>query len=68
MRQVTIQRPITVPALATAMGVRPYQILGQLISRGVFLSPTDTVNENLALEVAAAFSVELRIINEDFNT
>jgi len=65
MRQVTIQRPITVPALATAMEGKPYQILEQLIYRGVFPSPTDAIDDSSALDVAGAFGVELKILEDD---
>jgi hypothetical protein len=68
MREVTIQRPISIPKLSTALGVEPYQILGQLISRAVFLSPTDTMDDSLARDVATSFGVQLRMIDEDGNT
>ncbi len=64
MREATIQRPITIPKLAEAVRIKPYQVLAQLIPRAIFPYPTEAMDDKIACEVAATFAVEVRIVDD----
>lgn len=65
MREATIRRPVTVAKLADAIVTKPYRILGVLIRRSVFPGPSDSIDEGLAMELAASAGVDLKIVDDE---
>ncbi len=65
MREVIIQRPVTVAKLAEVLDSKPYRILSALIRRSVFPAPSDCIDDSLAMEVALLAGVDLKIIDEE---
>lgn len=63
-RTITILRPVTLPLLAAALGVKPFQLLTDLIRMKQFPSPLSVLEDSLAIELAAMRSVELRIAGD----
>lgn len=59
-RNITILRPITVPLLAAALGVKPFQLMAHLVRMGRFLPPFAVLEDALAIQLAAAHDVDLR--------
>lgn len=64
-RTVTILRPVTVPLLAAAMGVRPFQLMVELIRLGQFPSPLAVLEDSVAIALAARRDVDLRISGDE---
>lgn len=59
-----IEFPITVRSLSEAIGRPAKQIMGVLFKRGVMVRINDSVDEELAWEVAAELGVELEVKRE----
>ena len=65
MREVTIQRPVTVARLAEVLVTKPYRVLAALIRRSIFPAPSDSIDDRVAVEVASLAGVDLKIIDDE---
>ena len=65
MQQATIQRPVTVAKLADVLAAKPYQINAALIRRSISPSPSDAINDSVAIDVAAMADFVLKIIDDE---
>lgn len=63
-RTITILRPVTFPLLAAALGVKPFQLLTDLIRMEQFPSPFSVLEDSVAIALAAMRDVELRIAGD----
>jgi len=65
MKEVTIHRPVTIAKLADAIFTKPYRITAVLIQRSMFPAPGDSLDDGLAIEVAASAGVDLKIVDDE---
>ena len=61
LRKVTMRAPVVVRDLATALDVRPFQLISALMSMGVFASLNQDLGDEIAVKVAEKYGVELDI-------
>ena len=60
---VSIERPVTVDRLSTAIGVKWYEVIRQLMNNDLFLNKTSIVPDEAALGVARTKGIEIRIVD-----
>ena len=65
MRSVHIHRPVTCDDLALAIGVKPFELLGYLITLEVFLAPHEVIDDESARTFARAHIVDLIFRSDD---
>lgn len=59
---VIMKPPIVVKDLAEKIGKKPYQVIAELLKRGIFKTVKDTIDDNIAKEIAAVMAgVNLQI-------
>ncbi|RYD24423.1 MAG: hypothetical protein EOP88_00005 [Verrucomicrobiaceae bacterium] len=63
-RTITMLRPVTFPLLAAVLGVKPFQLLADLIRMEQFPTPFSVLDDSVAIELAAMRDVELRIAGD----
>ncbi|MBR5622812.1 MAG: translation initiation factor IF-2, partial [Opitutales bacterium] len=61
LKKVTMRAPVVVRDLATALDVRPFRLISELMSMGVFASLNQDLGDEVAVKVAEKYGVELDI-------
>lgn len=61
LKKVTMRAPVVVRDLATALDVRPFRLISELMSMGVFASLNQDLGDEIAVKVAEKYGVELDI-------
>ena len=64
MRQAEVHRPVTVERVASAIGLKPFELLRVLIFRQILVAPHQQIEDSVAIEVAADEGVDLKIVDE----
>ena len=61
LKKVTMRAPVVVRDLATALDVRPFRLISELMSMGIFASLNQDLKDEIAIKVAEKYGVELDI-------
>ena len=61
LKKIEVKQPIVVKDLATALGIKPFQLISKLMSMDVFASMNKSVDPVVAQAVAEKFGFELEI-------
>lgn len=61
LKKITMRAPVVVRDLATALDVRPFRLISELMSMGVFASLNQDLGDEIAVKVAEKYGVELDI-------
>lgn len=61
LKKVTMRAPVVVRDLATALDIRPFRLISELMSMGVFASLNQDLGDEIAVKVAEKYGVELDI-------
>ena len=61
LKKVTMRAPVVVRDLATALDVRPFRLISELMSMGVFASLNQDLGDEIAVKVAEKYGFELDI-------
>src|SRR5437667_567837 len=59
---VTIEEPVTVKSLASALGVKANEIISKLMKQGVMANINQTLEHELAEALALEYAIELQIV------
>jgi translation initiation factor IF-2 len=62
---IIFKPPVTVRELAERLGLKPFQLIADLMGIGVFATVTQTVEENAAIKVCAKHGVKFEIEKRD---
>ncbi len=58
---ITIKPPIIVRDFATALGIKPFKLISELMNMGVFASMNLSIDDNVAIKVAEKFGYLLEV-------
>lgn len=58
---ITFKPPVTVRELAERLGLKPFQLIADLMGIGVFATVTQTVEENAAIKVCAKHGIKFEV-------
>lgn len=61
LKKVTMRAPVVVRDLATALDVRPFRLISELMSMGVFASLNQDLGDEIAIKVAEKYGFDLDI-------
>jgi translation initiation factor IF-2 len=61
---ITMTEPITVKELSAALGVKSNEIMGKLMSQGIFANINQSLDREIAETIALDFGIELQIQEE----
>ncbi len=61
LKKVSVRAPVVVRDLATTLNIRPFRLISELMSMGIFASLNQDLKDEIACKVAEKFGVELEI-------
>lgn len=61
LKKVACKPPVIVRDLATILNIKPFRLISELMSRGVFASMNQVIDEEVAVAVALAHGITLEI-------
>ncbi len=67
-KTVRVKPPIVVKDLATVLGLKPFQLIQELMAMNVFANLTQTIDDDLARQVAARHQISLDIERRERGT
>ncbi len=60
-RKLSLRAPIVVRDLATALDIRPFRIISELMSMGIFAALNQNIKDEIAIKIADNHGVELEV-------
>ena len=59
--KILVKPPIVVRDFAVAIGLKPFQLISELMERGIFASMNQSIDEDVAVQLADSHGLELEI-------